>query len=88
MYSYIFLTSEGTTFQPDSDSIEPDVENLQVLGFAEGDSPEAAFHALLREDEWLLDTTFSECFSLKLTETLDSRHWHTICKPRKESHHA
>jgi hypothetical protein len=87
MNSYIFLTDEGFTFQPGSESDVPEVENLQVLGLANGDSPEAAFETLLKEDEWLRETTFSECFSLKLAETLNSRHWHTMCKPRKETSH-
>lgn len=33
---YIFLTQEGYTYQPNTQSIEPDIENLQVTGFALG----------------------------------------------------
>ena len=34
MKSYIFITTEGFTYQPGSESPEPDVENCQVIGFA------------------------------------------------------
>jgi hypothetical protein len=74
MPSYTFLTSEGTTFQPDSESIEPDVENLQVLGFADGPTPDAAFQNLLKENPWLSDTSFTECFSLELAGSTETRH--------------
>ncbi|MGH4138228.1 hypothetical protein [Clostridium sp.] len=32
MDNYIFLTDEGYTFMPNSESDMPDVENLQVIG--------------------------------------------------------
>ncbi len=63
---YIFITTEGHTFQPDSDQAEPDIDNCQVLGWAEGDDAEAAFHALVVENPWLLETTFEEVIALKL----------------------
>lgn len=34
--SYLFITTEGYTYQPNSESIEPDVENCQVIASAEG----------------------------------------------------
>jgi hypothetical protein len=79
MKSYIFLIAEGTTFQPDSESVEPDVENLQVLGFADGETPEAAFKNLLAENPWLRKTSFSECFSLQIHERFDApRSYHSL----------
>ncbi|GAG60875.1 unnamed protein product, partial [marine sediment metagenome] len=30
MKKFIFITSEGFTFQPDNDDYEPDIENMQV----------------------------------------------------------
>ena len=39
MKNYMFITAEGFTCQPDSESIEPDIENLQVIGFDSGNSP-------------------------------------------------
>ncbi len=53
---YIFLTSDGYTFQPDSMSVEPDIENLQVVGFAVGVNSKEAFQKLLGENEYLLKT--------------------------------
>jgi hypothetical protein len=66
MNSYIFLTDQGYTFQPGSESDVPEVGNLQVLGWCNGESPEAAFEAMLKENGWLCDTTFNECFSVEL----------------------
>ena len=32
MNYYIFLTNEGSTYQPNFESIEPDCDNTQVIG--------------------------------------------------------
>lgn len=64
--NYIFLTAEGFTFQPDLTNIEPDIENLQVIGFSDGMNAEDAFERLLQQNEYLLDTSFDEIFSLEL----------------------
>lgn len=65
-YNYIFLTKEGHTYQPDSESVMLDIENLQVIGFSKGDTPEEAFDNLLEENEYLKDTSFNEivCYPL------------------------
>jgi hypothetical protein len=39
---FLFLTLEGITYSS-PEKIEPDVDNLQVLGYAEGKSKEEAF---------------------------------------------
>lgn len=67
MNSYIFVTIEGYTFQPNSESSTPDVENLQVLGFASGKNEQQAFDNLIAENSWLLDTSFRDvkCIQLK-----------------------
>lgn len=67
MRSFIFVTHEGYTYQPDSESIEPDVENLQVLGFATGVDEEDAFKNLTAEEKWLLESNFDDvkCLELK-----------------------
>jgi hypothetical protein len=49
MRNYIFLTAEGFTYQPNSESIEPDIENLQVIGFAKGEDAKEAFQQLLKD---------------------------------------
>lgn len=66
MKSYIFITSEGYTFQPDSDSSVPDIENCQVLGFGSGVDSDDAFRNFLKENEFLLDTSFDEVKALEL----------------------
>ena len=66
MKSYIFLTREGCTYQPASESNEPDIENMQVIGISEGTSSEIAFENLIIENEHLLKTTFDEVFCYEL----------------------
>jgi hypothetical protein len=43
MKNYIFLTSEGYTYQPDSESSESDIKNLQVIGVSAGNNSQMAF---------------------------------------------
>ncbi len=66
MKAFIFVSHEGYTYQPLSESVEPDIENLQVLGFANGESAESAFTQLLTENSWLAETSFHEVFCLEL----------------------
>lgn len=68
MKNYIFLTTEGYTFQPNSESIDPDIDNLQVIGFAKGENSKKAFQSLLRENNYLKNTTFDEMFSYELSK--------------------
>ena len=70
--SYIFLTFEGHTYQPYSESIEPDIENLQVVGISEGNTSRMAFENLKRENNYLLETTFNEIFSYELSSNFNS----------------
>ena len=67
MKSYIFITTEGHTFQPNTEAIESDIENCQVIGFADGLNSQQAFENLLHENSYLLQTTFEEliCYELK-----------------------
>ena len=51
MSKYIFLTNEGYTYQPNSESVEPDCENSQLIGITEGSNQEDAFNNLLKERE-------------------------------------
>ena len=66
MRSFIFVTSEGFTFQPNSESVTPDVENLQVIGFAQGENAETAFRQLSADNPWLQQTTFRKVQSIEL----------------------
>ncbi|WBW96238.1 hypothetical protein [Oceanirhabdus sp. W0125-5] len=65
---YIFLTHEGYTYQPNSESIEPDIENLQVIGIAAGENSDEAFRNLFKEREYLKETSFDNIFSYRLFE--------------------
>lgn len=38
MDNYILLTNEGYTFETNSESDVPDIENLQVLGISNGEN--------------------------------------------------
>jgi hypothetical protein len=68
MRSYIFLTFEGTTFQPGSEAIEPDIENVQMIGIAQGADQEEALENLLAENDYLLFTRFDEVYCYELAE--------------------
>ena len=68
MREYIFLTSEGTTFQPDSTSSEPDIENMQVIGFVGGDTVQDAVIRLVELNEYLANTNFDEIFAIQLAD--------------------
>lgn len=70
MKSYVFITTEGSTFQPGSESAEPDIENCQALGISQGDGAQQAFENLIKENRYLLDTRFDEvvCMELKLVD--------------------
>ena len=67
MNSYIFITTEGHTYQPDSEAAEPDIENCQVIGFAQGSNSKQAFENLIEESPYLLQTAFDQliCYELK-----------------------
>ena len=66
MKSFIFITTEGFTYQPNSESIEPDIENCQVVGFAEGKDLEEAFGSLIAENEYLREINFNEIIGYEL----------------------
>jgi hypothetical protein len=66
MKSYIFITEEGITYQPNSTSPEPDIENCQVIGFAKGNNEDEAFKNLTKDNEYLLDTNFNEIICVEL----------------------
>lgn len=70
MRPFIFITQEGHTFQPNSEASLPDVDNMQVLGFAKGHDENEAFENLLNANEWLSKTFFDEvqCLELKHLE--------------------
>ena len=66
MDNFIFLTTEGYTFQPDSDATTPDIENMQVIGFSSGSTADEAFDNLLSTHAYLKGTLFKRVFCYKL----------------------
>ena len=82
--TYIFLTCEGYTYQRvDSEQeISEEIENMQVIGFAMGESAEKAFENLIMENEYLLSAKYKDIFSYSLehTDYQNHRYLHTINK--------
>lgn len=74
MKHYIFVTHEGHTFQPGSESTEPDVENLQVIGFADGNTPEEATINLMKDNTYLIETAFDEVTAFELKSEKSTSH--------------
>ena len=66
MKSYIFITVEGSTYQPESELVESDIENCQVIGFGYGADEVEAFDNMLEENQDLLETTFDEVICMEL----------------------
>lgn len=62
MRNFIFLTHEGLTKTPNN----MDIDNLQVLGTAEGDDEAGAFNNLIQENSYLVDAAYDEIFALEL----------------------
>ena len=68
MKSFIFVTTEGFTFQPDSESIEPDTENCQVVGFGEGNNAREALENMIMTQTDLLKTSFDKISAFELKD--------------------
>lgn len=69
MKHYIFVTTEGTTYQPESEASDFDlnVENAQVVGFGEGENLDEAYKDLLKNESWLEGSNFNEVIAYELT---------------------
>ena len=65
---YIFITYEGFTFQPNSESDMPDIENMQVIGFSVGKDNKEAFDNLLIKSQYLKNTSFNELIAFELVD--------------------
>ena len=76
MREYIFITAEGITYQPESKSDMPDIENLQVVGFGRGESPDDAVKNMLKGNGYLKETNFDEIISIELKS--DKRTFHYL----------
>ncbi|MDY0320249.1 MAG: hypothetical protein RBR23_00825 [Arcobacteraceae bacterium] len=65
---FIFITFEGFTYQPDSESDVPDIENMQVIGFSKGMDIQEAFENIKNGSSYLKDTSFDEIIGIELKE--------------------
>ena len=68
MKDFIFITFEGYTFQPNSNSDIPDIENMQVIGFSKGLNSKEAFENLKIKSSYLQETNFNEIISIELKD--------------------
>ena len=50
MPEYIIISPDGHTFSPSSEGADPDIENMQVIGFSEGKDGKEALEKLLKEN--------------------------------------
>ena len=68
MRKFIFITSEGFTFQPNNEDYEPDIENMQVVGFGEGDTVDNAIKFMLKENSYLRKTNFNKIIGIEIKD--------------------
>lgn len=66
MKNFIFITSEGYTYQPNSQSAIPDIENMQVIGFGQARTVEKALKNMVEENKYLRKTNFDEVIGVEL----------------------
>ena len=66
---FIFLTFEWYTYQPDSISSEPDIDNIQMIWIWEWKTKEDAFEDLKNNNDWLLKTNFNELYCHELKDS-------------------
>ncbi|MCK4654213.1 MAG: hypothetical protein KAU01_07185 [Candidatus Cloacimonetes bacterium] len=63
---FIFLTDEGYTFQPESDFVESEMDNLQVLGLSKGLNINEAIENFIQENEFLNELNFDNVLVFEL----------------------
>ena len=85
MAKFIFMTNEGTTFGEDEHGKLEIVENIQVLGTAQGENAHSAFLTLICENEWLMKFSFENVFSYQLTENFEDTVEYFALNKRKET---
>ncbi len=71
MNSYIFLTDEGYTFQPETEKEPVEIENLQIIGTAKGTDANIAYRNLLAENPQLNETSFERIFCYQLDKEVE-----------------
>ncbi len=71
MNNYIFLTDEDYTFQPETGDEPMEIENLTVIGTAQGEDANTAYRNLLAENPQLQPTTFQRIFCYQLEKEVE-----------------
>ena len=66
MKKFIFITDEGFTFQPGSEDYESDIENMQVVGFGEGNTIDGAMDNMIDENPYLKNTRFNKVIGIEI----------------------
>ncbi len=71
----LYLFNNGrSNFPPGTYSVEPDIENAQVIGVASGLNEEYAFRNLFEANKYLLKTNFNEIFCYPLEDIIKIQH--------------
>lgn len=68
MNSYIFLTDEGYTFQPETEDEPVVIDSLQTIGTAKGTDAMDAYRNLLAENPHLQVRKFEKIFCYQVDE--------------------
>lgn len=71
MNKYIFLTTERFTYQPKSESIEPDCDNVQLIGIVQGKNQKEDFKNLLEKYDYLKTSNFEEVYCYQLNDNYE-----------------
>ncbi len=78
---YLFLTPDGVTYSS-CEEVYPDVENFQVLGWAEGNTEEEAFEEFVKNNKWVLKTNFENVVCIEVRKGIHEGTWFSLreCK--------
>ena len=68
MNSYIFLTDEGYTFQPETEAEPVVIDSLETIGTAKGTNAMDAYRNLLAENPLLRERKFEKIFCYQVDE--------------------
>ncbi len=68
MNSYIFLTDEGYTFQPETEDKPVVIDSLETIGTAQGTDAMDAYRNLLAENPQLQERKFEKIFCYQVDE--------------------
>jgi hypothetical protein len=69
MNTYIFLTGDEYTFQPETEQEPVTIENLQMLGTAKGTDAMTAYRNLLANNPHLGEKPFEKVFCYQVDES-------------------